>query len=257
MSYILDALRRADAERERGAVPGIHAQPFGELPGDDEAPRRSRLPLWIIVGLSVALLAALAWNFLAPSARRSEGAAAPTAAPAAVAPATASPPPVAAAVPAAVPPAATPVPPPAAVQASSRTARTIEPAQAVRKPVPRKTAPTTTAAPEERAADAGGIDRGPNDRASVSAKGAEKTRGADGEKAVQAWRDLPDAVRRELPNIVVSGSTYSSSRESRMLMIGGQIFHEGDTVAKGVVLRTIKPRAAVFAYRDYLYELAF
>jgi general secretion pathway protein B len=56
---------------------------------------------------------------------------------------------------------------------------------------------------------------------------------------------------------VVSGSTYSSSRESRMLMIGGQIFHEGDTVAKGVVLRTIKPHAAVFAYRDYLYELAF
>ena len=28
MSYILDALRRADAERERGTVPGIHAQPI-------------------------------------------------------------------------------------------------------------------------------------------------------------------------------------------------------------------------------------
>ncbi|MEO7152322.1 MAG: hypothetical protein ABIX46_11525, partial [Burkholderiaceae bacterium] len=30
MSYILDALRRADAdrERERGAVPGLHAQPL-------------------------------------------------------------------------------------------------------------------------------------------------------------------------------------------------------------------------------------
>ena len=27
MSYILDALRKADAERERGNVPGIHAQP--------------------------------------------------------------------------------------------------------------------------------------------------------------------------------------------------------------------------------------
>ena len=26
MSYILDALRRADAERSRGAVPGLHAQ---------------------------------------------------------------------------------------------------------------------------------------------------------------------------------------------------------------------------------------
>ena len=26
MSYILDALKRADAERERGAVPGLHSQ---------------------------------------------------------------------------------------------------------------------------------------------------------------------------------------------------------------------------------------
>ena len=38
MSYILDALRRADAERERGTVPSLHTQQFGVLPGDDEAP---------------------------------------------------------------------------------------------------------------------------------------------------------------------------------------------------------------------------
>ena len=35
MSYILDALQRADAERERGTVPGLHAQPLG-------APERRR-----------------------------------------------------------------------------------------------------------------------------------------------------------------------------------------------------------------------
>ena len=34
MSYILDALRKADAERERGAVPDLHAQllPPGSQP---------------------------------------------------------------------------------------------------------------------------------------------------------------------------------------------------------------------------------
>ena len=34
MSYILDALRRADAERERGAVPGLHAQPVPPVSAD-------------------------------------------------------------------------------------------------------------------------------------------------------------------------------------------------------------------------------
>ena len=36
MSYILEALRRADAERERGAVPNIHAQPL-QGPSNDAA----------------------------------------------------------------------------------------------------------------------------------------------------------------------------------------------------------------------------
>ena len=39
MSYILDALRRADAERERGAVPSLHAKQYASLPSDEE-PRR-------------------------------------------------------------------------------------------------------------------------------------------------------------------------------------------------------------------------
>jgi len=36
MSYILDALRRADAERERGAVPSLHAKQYASLPSDEE-----------------------------------------------------------------------------------------------------------------------------------------------------------------------------------------------------------------------------
>ena len=45
MSYILDALRRADAERERGNVPGLHAQPMPAVtaPGAHTWLRRS---LW-------------------------------------------------------------------------------------------------------------------------------------------------------------------------------------------------------------------
>jgi general secretion pathway protein B len=61
MSYVLDALKRADAERERGAVPGLHAQPVPLLPADADTPRPSPPWLWLGVGLAIGLLAAFAW----------------------------------------------------------------------------------------------------------------------------------------------------------------------------------------------------
>lgn len=45
MSYILDALRRAQAERGRGSVPGLHtpATPAAGLPAADASPARGML----------------------------------------------------------------------------------------------------------------------------------------------------------------------------------------------------------------------
>src|SRR4051812_34849359 len=63
MSYILDALRRADAERERGVVPSLQSQQHTVVDEDDPAPR-SRPLVWVIVALGVALVALLAWMLL-------------------------------------------------------------------------------------------------------------------------------------------------------------------------------------------------
>jgi general secretion pathway protein B len=59
MSYILDALRRADAERQQGQVPGLHAAPAG---GASERPRAGR-PAWVWLALAVlgVLAALLLW----------------------------------------------------------------------------------------------------------------------------------------------------------------------------------------------------
>lgn len=59
MSYILDALKKADAQRELGAVPDLHAHALQPVRAGSAAPRR-----WLVLVLAVnALLAAglLVW----------------------------------------------------------------------------------------------------------------------------------------------------------------------------------------------------
>jgi general secretion pathway protein B len=268
MSYILDALRRADAERERGAVPSLHAQQYSSLPSDDE-PRRGPKPLvWVVIGLSAALIAALAWNFLG------RGAPAPAVA-------------MRAPEPSAAPPAAAPAAPPVAVAASAPSAAgpasaavaaaPVEAPKTVRKPVRRPAPPAAApggspdgarvadgsrpASPPgtaSRGNDAPTAGRSPSPGGTRDADPANATRPAEGgDGRVYALRDLPEEIRRTLPNVAVSGSTYSTDRASRMLMINGQIFHEGDVVSNGLVLQQIKPRGAVFSFKGFRYETNF
>jgi general secretion pathway protein B len=66
MSYILDALRRADAERERDPARGIHAQPAAGAPM-----RARRLPVWAWpagILLLVAAAGVATWQRTAPAA---------------------------------------------------------------------------------------------------------------------------------------------------------------------------------------------
>ena len=66
MSYILDALRRAEAERGRGAVPGIHT-PAVPVPGAMPGAGRSAISP-VLVAVAVVAVAAVAaggtWWFL-------------------------------------------------------------------------------------------------------------------------------------------------------------------------------------------------
>ena len=64
MSLILDALRKADSERERKSVPGLHTQPVPQLSLEAPVPVRPKRWLWIALGVGVGLLASLAWYFL-------------------------------------------------------------------------------------------------------------------------------------------------------------------------------------------------
>ncbi len=64
-------------------------------------------------------------------------------------------------------------------------------------------------------------------------------------------------MRRDLPRIAINGSSYSGDAASRMVMINGQIFHEGDSLGAGLQLEKINRRSAVLVFRGWRYEVAF
>jgi general secretion pathway protein B len=130
MSYILDALRKADAQRARDPARGIHAQP-AVSPPEGVGRGRGRGP-WIGGALAVLVLLGAAWQWSA-----GDNATAPALAPAAIA--RVEPVPVPVPAPAPAPPAAVVLPPPPVV--------VVAPAAPVVAPpkAPPVTTPTVTA----------------------------------------------------------------------------------------------------------------
>jgi len=220
MSYILDALRRADAERERGGVPGLHTQPTPGNGDDDEpgTPARGLRPWhWVVLGLAGGLAAAVAWQW--------PGGEVPTA------PLPTPPVPMAAAPvlePAPAPvPVVTPRPAPAPVAAPPATPVEIAPMRATPKPA---TATASAAAP------------------APIAPTAAPTR-------VASLADLPVEARRGLPPLAFGGSIYSNTPANRLLIVNGQLMHEGDALGPGVALEQIKPKAAVLNIGGQRFEI--
>jgi general secretion pathway protein B len=239
MSYILEALRRADAERERerGAVPGLHAQPLSPESDDDAPPpRQSRALLWAVVVLSLALAGSLAWHLMGAESPRVVAEASPSAAvsPPLVAPVSAPPAPVA--------------------PATSLAAQVQQPVQ----PVPTPAPPARAMPPVQRAAPPAVVaERPPASPARLPPPAPMPAPEASADTRVYNPNELPDDVRRDLPKLVVGGAMYSDSPANRMLIINSQIFHEGDKLTPDLLLQEIKLKSAVFKYKGYRYAVNY
>jgi general secretion pathway protein B len=240
MSYILDALKKADAEREQGQVPGLHT-PTGHTDLSD-GPQLRTPPLWVMGLGALLVLIALGAVWLWPrpvtviataptqsQSLRADQAPAPARSPApAPTPAPQSLPEASATAnrvgeePPRPAPEATPTPPP------SRPPRA-EPA------ITRPVAPAAPRAP---------IHVDPAPAPTPSSK-------------VPTLAELPDDVRRSLPSLSVSGAMYSDSPANRMLLINNRVFHEGDQPVAGLVLEEIRLKSAVFRYRGTRYAVSY
>ena len=248
MSYILDALRRADAEPERGAVPSLQSQQHTIIE-DDAAPDRPRSLVWAVVALAIAVLVLLAWNLLggtAPPARAPVEGSITTPVPAPLPPLQPAP---------ALPTATVPAGPPAVGAAPADTTATPAPAPQPTAAPPRVAAPAPTAKADVDARRAPAPP--PAKRAGADTTAAPRTTPAAAEPRVHAQAELPDDIRRDLPKLVIGGSSYSGDAASRMVMINGQVFHEGDRLGPDLVLERIRLKSAVLAFKGWRYEVLF
>lgn len=226
MSYILDALRRADAERERDPLRGIHAQPATGV----AATHRRRVPGWAWPAGAVAIVAvaaAVAWERPGPA----PVAAAPTIAQVQTAPEPVMPAPVAVAE-TVSPPAPPPLPAPPVERPR------------VQAPVAKAAAP----APAPVAAPAPAV---------VAAVAPVAIPPAPAAERVYNFAELPPDVQRDLPKLAIAGGVHSENAAQRMLIVGGQVVNEGAEVAPGLVLEQIRARTAVLRFRGYRYSVPF
>lgn len=285
MSYILEALQKAQAERQLGAAPTLHA-PTLET-GRVRAVRSGKRPLvlaLVLMGAAVAGLLAMLLRAPAPAtgaavpavAQAPASAAGPATAVQAVPPvvsvtesaATAAEGPATAPASAAGAPAAIPVGPTPA-----------GPAQAASVPVPSAQVAATPAVPAAAAATAPAAAPLPPAEAIpaasklVAAKAGGKAGRATGgspeagakapapaaeaEEHAQLLRELPEPIQRAIPPIAMSGYMYSKNPADRLILIDKVLRHEGEEVAPGLVLEKLQAKGAVFSFRGYRYRVPY
>ncbi len=267
MSYILEALKRADAERREEKLPGLQT-PSTVAPSAGLPAKQRRLLVWASAGFILLVVMGLAWQQLGDSwtkpstpsstfsaaspASQSVQVAAVSAAPSvekrdeqsSARPTTENSGPTRAA--------ALPPPPPAAVLRAA----TPEPArpstsekQAKSDDASKPGLPTGVAPAVARPAPSQTIDR---QTVEIAAVGPKKP-------VAEAPRmtELPVAVRRTLPVVTMGGYIYTADPASRSVVINGRLAREGEAIAPGLQLEQMRPKDAVFNYQGTRYRLSY
>lgn len=279
MSYILDALRRAEAQRSRGAVPGLHGPSSA---GAHASPARSgNGPGWLVVAVvTLALLLVttigLAWWWTGRGPAQPAVPAPLTERPLAMAPAAGDGVPAASgpapAVPATVLPDAGAQPSPAAsavrrpVAAAPRPAASSAADTDRRSPPPRP-APAPAQSQPQAQPQAQAQTRPqpqPQPRAPATGDGpvgvARPARveapPAPAPVALPRRSELPADLQRELPALALGGTVYSADPGQRMVVLNGEVWHEGDRPANGVTVTEVRRKDVVLSYKGQRFILA-
>jgi len=225
MSYILDALRKSDQQRQRGAAPTLQSAQFMAVSAPEPPPR------WFYVVL-VAVLAGAAFVIGWARPWQTE---APRAGTIVLTP-------------------AAPAPRPSASPDSVTLERL---APATRKPpsaAPRRH-PRGSIAPQSAPA---GASKREASRAAATAGQAKlapekpahagNASGPPDEK-IPRLAELPASLRQEIPQMTITVHAYSRTPKDRLVGVNDRLLHEGDALAAGLVLEKITPDGMIFSYK--------
>jgi len=235
MSYILEALKKAQAERQLGNAPTIHAPP-PMYAAPERAQGANRRTLMIGVGLGVLLVAAAALVWLRQGGEQPvqlAGASAPAP--------VATPAPTPAPVVAVAPPAAPALAPAPVQRDAAPVAAKPAPAPVKASEPPRPAAPVAPAVEPVR----------------VNPESAPVAAAPAGDDSLRSLQQLPEALRREIPPVAFGGYIYSPTPGESLLLVDKMLRREGEEVAPGLVLERLTPKAAVMNYRGTRYRVAY
>ena len=266
MSYILDALKKAEKERKQGTLPDM-------LTVQDivaEKPKKSRVSVYFLAAALVLNAGILVWWLLSPDTVKTNISQTPKAqnfstvsvneAAQAVPGVPASPGTVQAGSPE-TRPAEIDVTPaagrPASANPDTKSGRPKEMPE-----VPYATSKLATTHPAQ------GSDTGKP--AELSAEKPKQSEGAErlpsgpannfseipDENKIYKLAELPSSIRQSLPSFSVSALLYSSSPASRMVRVNDQMMREGQDLAAGVRLEEITREGLVFSCRKFRFFVA-
>jgi general secretion pathway protein B len=245
MSYILDALRKADQQRHRGAAPTLMTVQPAPAP-----PRRQALPVNVLLA-AVLVSAGIAIGWLRPWQP------APAAIPAVPGPVRPNPRPASPVLPAtAAAPAVEPDREVAKREAAAREARGQEPAPAATSapvaPIARmpQDGPPASALVEAPPGSLIIAPTGAPTPITATPAGSGTEAAVPAQKAV-ALEDLPPSVRQEIPRLTISFHVYTADPADRRVIVNDQLLVEGDLVAPGLRLEQITPDGVILGYRGY------
>lgn len=237
MSYILDALRKSDQQRQRGAAPTLIA-------GQAEAVAPKQPAVLTYGVLAVALVGAgMMIGWLRPW--QAEQAAPGRTELVAAKPLESS------------PPQAAPAPSAMAPRSEAQLQNATPPVQAARAPAlaPAKPHPAARAK-AETATTPRKAESGVAGKAAAPAPEQRAGAAADAGRAqtVISMTELPLSLQQELPAMTISVHAYSGNPRDRLVGINNRMLREGDEAAPGLKLEQITPDGMIFGYKGYSFR---
>jgi general secretion pathway protein B len=280
MSYILDALKKAESERRLGTVPSVHAQPISITSFHDVSSPWRKPWIWLALAILLGCAGILIW--FQPWQHAFDSTTVGAAGPAVVAPLQntvngdvkrRSEQEVGTEAPIVEGASDTQVPATVAQGSPAKTDSAIisaQPAPAVL-PHAKTNKPSKAAAEEPRtlrpnskptkqsgqSGDGGSVPSAASPELKAVKKQKVVPASVPAEKRVAALRELPENIQREIPALVVGGFIYSNRPAERSVLINNKLLHEGDEVTPGITLEKMLPKEAVLNYKGYRYRIPY